>query len=149
METRACVLYGQEDVRIETRRDRLGRSAAGAGPYRRWRRLAGSDIHYYWEGGIGTIRVEAEPIIMGHEVAGTVEAVGDAVTRVRPGDRVAVCPSRPCGKCKFCLAGEQQHCLEMQFFGSAMRKPHTHGGFRDRLVAEIPVRTDGAGCFAR
>ncbi|HOM57499.1 MAG TPA: alcohol dehydrogenase catalytic domain-containing protein, partial [Candidatus Latescibacteria bacterium] len=51
--------------------------------------VCGSDIHYYWDGGIGTIRV-TEPIIMGHEVAGTVEAVGEKVTRVRPGDRVAL-----------------------------------------------------------
>ena len=134
METRACVLYAQEDVRIETRevgevgpQQVLVRVGAGG--------VCGSDIHYYWDGGIGTIRV-TEPIIMGHEVAGTVEAVGEKVTRVLPGDRVALCPSRPCGKCKFCLSGEQQHCLEMQFFGSAMRKPHTHGGFRDRMVVE-------------
>jgi len=134
MEARACVLYGQEDVRIETREvgevgptQVLVRIGAGG--------VCGSDIHYYWEGGIGTIRV-TEPIVMGHEVAGTVEAVGERVTRVRPGDRVAVSPSRPCGRCKFCLTGEPQHCLDMQFFGSAMRKPHTHGGFRDRLVAE-------------
>jgi L-idonate 5-dehydrogenase len=134
METRACVLHAQEDVRIENfavgdvgEQQVLVRIGAGG--------LCGSDIHYFWEGGIGTIRV-SEPIVMGHEVAGTVEAVGAKVTRVRPGDRVAVSPSRPCGKCKFCLAGEQQHCLEMQFFGSAMRKPHTHGGFRDVLVAE-------------
>jgi L-idonate 5-dehydrogenase len=134
MKTRACVLHAQEDVRIETLevgevgpRQVLVRIGAGG--------VCGSDIHYYWEGGIGTIRV-TEPIVMGHEVAGTVEAVGAEVTRVRPGDRIALCPSRPCGKCKFCLAGEQQHCLEMQFFGSAIRKPHTHGGFRDLLVAE-------------
>ena len=134
METRAYVLYAQEDVRVETRevgevgpQQVLIRIGAGG--------ICGSDIHYYWDGGIGTIRV-TEPIVMGHEVAGTVEAVGELVRRVRPGERVAVSPSRPCGKCKFCLAGEQQHCLEMQFFGSAMRKPHTHGGFRDRLVAE-------------
>ncbi len=134
METRACVLYKQEDVRIEKReigevgpQQVLVRIGAGG--------VCGSDIHYYWEGGIGTIRV-TEPIILGHEVAGTVEAVGDKVSKVKPGDRVAVSPSRPCGKCKFCLSGEQQHCLEMQFFGSAMRTPHTHGGFRDRLIAE-------------
>ncbi len=134
MKTRACVLHAQEDVRIETidvgdvgPRQVLVRIGAGG--------VCGSDIHYFWEGGIGTIRV-SEPIVMGHEVAGTVEAVGDKVTRVRPGDRVALSPSRPCGQCKFCLNGEQQHCLEMQFFGSAIRKPHTHGGFRDRLIAE-------------
>jgi L-idonate 5-dehydrogenase len=134
MKTRACVLHAQEDVRIETvevgavgPRQVLVRIGAGG--------LCGSDIHYYWEGGIGTIRV-SEPIIMGHEVAGTVEAVGSQVTRVSPGDRVALNPSRPCGKCKFCLEGLQQHCLEMQYFGSAIRKPHTNGGFRDLLVAE-------------
>ncbi len=133
MKTRACVLHAQEDVRIEERevgevgpRQVLVRIGAGG--------VCGSDIHYYWEGGIGTIRV-TEPIILGHEVAGTVEAVGDQVTRVRPGDRVAVCPSQPCGKCKFCLGGDPQHCLEMQFLGSAMRKPHTNGGFRDLMVA--------------
>ena len=134
MKTRACVLHAQEDVRIETC------EVGEVGPHQVLVRvgsggICGSDIHYYWEGGIGTIRV-TEPIIMGHEVAGTVEAVGSHVSRVRPGDRVALCPSRPCGKCKFCLAGKQQHCLEMQFFGSAMRTPHTHGGFRDYLVAE-------------
>ena len=141
MKTRACVLYAQEDLHIEER------EVGAVGPQQVLVRIGaggvcGSDIHYYWEGGIGTIRV-TEPIIMGHEVAGTVEAVGAEVTNVRPGDRVALSPSRPCNQCKFCLQGEQQHCLEMQFFGSAMRKPHTHGGFRDRLVAEafqcIPV----------
>lgn len=62
METRACVLYGQEDVRIENReigevgpQQVLVRVGAGG--------VCGSDIHYYWEGGIGTIRV-SEPIIM-------------------------------------------------------------------------------------
>ena len=76
MKTRACVLHAQEDVRIEERevgevgpRQVLVRIGAGG--------VCGSDIHYYWEGGIGTIRV-TEPIILGHEVAGTVEAVGSA-----------------------------------------------------------------------
>lgn len=134
METRACVLYAQEDVRIETR------EVGEVGPQQVLVRVGaagvcGSDIHYFWEGGIGTIRV-SEPIILGHEVAGTVEAVGGRVTKVKPGDLIAISPSRPCGKCKFCLSGEQQHCLEMQFFGSAMRKPHTNGAFRDRMVVE-------------
>ncbi len=132
METRACVLHAQEDVRIESRPvgdvgalDVLVRVGAGG--------LCGSDIHYYWEGGIGSIRVN-QPIILGHEFAGTVEAVGAEVTKVHPGERVAINPSHPCGKCKFCLAGEQQHCLEMQFLGSALRNPHTQGGFRDFIV---------------
>ena len=134
METRACVLHAQEDVRIETielgdvgPQQVLVRIGAGG--------ICGSDIHYFWEGGIGTIRV-TEPIVMGHEVAGTVEAVGRQVTRVKPGDRVGISPSRPCGRCKYCQEGLQQHCLEMQYFGSAMRTPQTDGAFRDRLIAE-------------
>jgi L-idonate 5-dehydrogenase len=132
MESRACVLHAKEDVRIEScPLEPVGPNQVmvrvGAGG------LCGSDIHYYWDGGIGTIRVN-EPIVLGHEFAGTVEAVGANVTKVRPGDHVAVNPSQPCGKCKFCQEGKQQHCLDMQFMGSAMRTPPTHGGFRDRLV---------------
>ncbi|MDK4718476.1 L-idonate 5-dehydrogenase [Rhizobium sp. CNPSo 3968] len=134
MKTRACVLHAQGDIRIEERKvGAVGDSQVlvrvGAGG------ICGSDIHYFWDGGIGTIRV-TEPIILGHEVAGTVEAVGASVGNVKPGDRVALCPSRPCGRCRFCQAGQQQHCLEMQFFGSAMRKPHCDGGFRDLIVVE-------------
>lgn len=134
MKTRACVLHAQGDIRIEERNvGAVGDSQVlvrvGAGG------ICGSDIHYFWDGGIGTIRV-TEPIILGHEVAGTVEAVGASVGNVKPGDRVALCPSRPCGRCRFCQAGQQQHCLEMQFFGSAMRKPHCDGGFRDLIVVE-------------
>lgn len=134
MESRSCVLHAQGDVRIETHqvgevgsKQVLVRIGAGG--------LCGSDIHYYWEGGIGTIRV-SEPIIVGHEVAGTVEAVGAEVTRVKPGDRIALNPSRPCGKCSFCLEGQSQHCTDMWFYGSAIRKPHSNGAFRDFIVAE-------------
>jgi L-idonate 5-dehydrogenase len=134
MKTRACVLHGKGDVRIETREignvgPKQVRVRVGAGG------LCGSDIHYFWDGGIGTIQV-SEPIILGHEVAGTVEAIGGEVANVKRGDRVALCPSLPCGHCRFCLIGQQQHCLEMQFFGSAMRKPHCNGGFRDEIIVE-------------
>jgi len=69
-------------------------------------------------------------------VAGTVEAVGNKVTRVKAGDRIALNPSRPCGKCKFCQAGEHHLCLDMWFYGSAMRTPHSQGAFRELIVAE-------------
>ncbi len=132
METRVCRLYGQKDIRIETdpvgepgSREVIVRMGAGG--------ICGSDLHYFQDGGFGPVRVR-EPIILGHEIAGTVEAIGDEVTTLRVGDRVAVNPSHPCGVCKFCSEGLLQQCLEMRFMGSAMRLPHEQGGFRDLLV---------------
>ncbi len=95
--------------------------------------ICGSDLHYYQHGGFGTVRIR-EPLIPGHEIAGEVAAVGAGVTRVAPGDRVAVDPSRPCRHCVYCLEGTPRHCLDMRFFGSAMRFPHVQGGFRETLV---------------
>jgi L-idonate 5-dehydrogenase len=97
--------------------------------------ICGSDLHYYHHGGFGTVRI-SQPMVLGHEVAGEVVAVGPAVTRVAVGDRVAVNPSLPCNACRFCLEGLQQHCLDMRFFGSAMRTPHVQGGFREMLVCD-------------
>lgn len=134
METRACVIHAEKDLRVEPVAvaepgdgEVLVRVGAGG--------ICGSDLHYYLHGGFGTVRVR-EPMVLGHEVAGTVEAVGSGVTALRRGDRVALNPSRPCGTCRFCQAGEQQHCLDMWFWGSAMRYPHSQGAFRDRIVIE-------------
>ena len=95
--------------------------------------ICGSDLHYYHDGGFGTVRVR-EKMALGHEIAGIVSAVGANVVAVKPGDRVAVNPSRPCNACRFCLAGEPRHCIDMLFFGSAMRFPHVQGGFREALI---------------
>jgi L-idonate 5-dehydrogenase len=97
--------------------------------------ICGSDLHYFHDGGFGTVRLR-EPMVLGHEMAGVVEEVGARVTHVRAGDRVAVNPSLPCGQCRFCLTGMANHCLEMRFYGSAMRFPHVHGGFREVLVCQ-------------
>lgn len=95
--------------------------------------ICGSDLHYYQHGGFGTIRIR-EPLIPGHEIAGEVAAIGPEVTRVAVGDKVAVNPSNPCGHCEYCLEGKPRHCLDMRFFGSAMRFPHVQGGFREVLA---------------
>jgi D-xylulose reductase len=56
--------------------------------------ICGSDVHYYTHGRIGPFVVEA-PMVLGHEAAGTVLAVGEAVTDLKPGDRVCMEPGIP------------------------------------------------------
>ncbi|PKR53798.1 L-idonate 5-dehydrogenase [Thalassospira marina] len=141
METRVCRLYGQQDVRIET--DHVEPLASGQVTVRIGAGgICGSDIHYFYEGGIGQIRVR-EPIILGHEVAGTVIAASDDVHNVSIGQKVALNPSHPCGKCQYCKKDLQQHCLDMRFFGSAIRLPHVQGAFRDVITVNaaqcVPV----------
>ncbi|WP_024706817.1 L-idonate 5-dehydrogenase, partial [Martelella sp. AD-3] len=97
--------------------------------------ICGSDLHYYNHGGFGDVRIR-EPMILGHEVAGTIAALGSGVSNFAVGDRVAISPSRPCNTCEYCLKGLQNHCLNMRFYGSAMPMPHIQGAFRETLVAE-------------
>ncbi|SDX44023.1 L-idonate 5-dehydrogenase [Litoreibacter albidus] len=98
--------------------------------------ICGSDLHYYQHGGFGAIKLR-EPMVLGHEVAGYVTALGDGVTALEVGQLVAVSPSRPCGDCKFCLSGQPNHCLNMRFYGSAMPFPHIQGAFRQVLNASV------------
>jgi L-idonate 5-dehydrogenase len=125
-------LHGQNDLRLETLDEPEAAAgevivAIGAAGF------CGSDLHYYSQGGIGTIRVR-EPIILGHEAAGTVVALGAGVEGLALGDVVAINPSHPCGHCRFCDLGQHQHCLNMRFKGSAMFLPHEQGFMRDRVA---------------
>ena len=129
---RAIVAHAAKDLRIEER------PVAPLGPDEisvriRFGGICGSDLHYYNHGGFGVVRLK-EPMILGHEIAGVVEAVGASCTRAKVGDRVAVSPSVPCNRCRYCLEGKQNHCLDMRFYGSAMRFPHVQGAFRESLV---------------
>lgn len=97
--------------------------------------ICGSDLHYYQHGGFGTVRIR-QALALGHEVSGIVEAVGAEVAHLKSGQRIAISPSRPCGQCRFCQAGQQNHCLHMRFFGSAMPFPHIQGAFSEQVVIE-------------
>jgi L-iditol 2-dehydrogenase len=78
--------------------------------------VCGSDIHYYATGRIGSLMVEY-PFTVGHECAGTVVEVGEAVTRVRAGSRVAIEPAMVCGTCDQCRAGRENTCRHNRFLG--------------------------------
>ncbi|MEE8455377.1 MAG: L-idonate 5-dehydrogenase [Limibaculum sp.] len=131
---KAIVIHGARDLRIEDR------SVPAISPGKVEIRIAvggicGSDLHYFNDGGFGAVRV-IDPMILGHEIAGVVTALGEDVRDVKPGDHVAVNPSRPCGACQFCREGKQNHCPDMRFYGSAMRRPHVDGAFREILIAD-------------
>jgi L-iditol 2-dehydrogenase len=78
--------------------------------------VCGSDIHYYVSGRIGS-QVVQYPFTVGHEGAGQVEAVGKGVTRVKPGDRIAIEPAMPCWECDQCRAGRPHTCRNLRFLG--------------------------------
>ena len=116
--------------------------------------ICGSDLHYFQHGGFGTVRIQ-EPMVLGHEVAGVIEEAGAAVRDFAPGERIAICPSRPCGSCRYCQLGLQNHCLDMRYYGSAMRMPHVQGAFRKEIVVDTSQAfrladgvSDGEGAMA-
>ncbi|OAQ90106.1 D-xylulose reductase A [Purpureocillium lilacinum] len=67
---------------------------------------------------------EESPLVMGHEASGTVHSVGSAVTRLKPGDRVAIEPGIPCRRCNRCKSGKYNLCPRMRF---AADLPKTDG----------------------
>ena len=86
----------------------------------RWTGICGSDVHYWVEGRIGQFVVES-PMVLGHESAGIVHAVGDKVTTLKEGDRVAMEPGIPCRRCVQCKDGKYNLCPDMAF---AATPPH-------------------------
>lgn len=97
--------------------------------------ICGSDLHYFQHGGFGTVRIK-EPMVLGHEVAGTIVQAARGAGAFATGQRIAISPSRPCGRCRYCQEGLQNHCLDMRYYGSAMRTPHVQGAFRQEIVVE-------------
>ena len=85
--------------------------------------LCGSDRHWLVEGGIGDAQVE-RPLVLGHEFAGTV------VSGPRAGERVALDPAMPCGRCAVCLAGQHNLCPDVAFAGHGA----TDGALRSMLA---------------
>lgn len=105
--------------------------------------ICGTDVHI-WHGDKGSAEV-TPPVVLGHELAGIVEAVGDKVSNQKVGEHVTVDPNRYCGKCRYCRTGKKQLCENLYAVGV-----NRNGGFAEycsvpedqcyRLNDEIPLR---------
>lgn len=112
----AAVLHGVGDLRVEERPvpepgpDEVLVAMRSVG-------ICGSDVHYLTHGRIGSFVVTA-PMVLGHESAGVVTAVGAGVTSLHPGDRVALEPGVPCRRCAACKIGRYNLCPDVRFFAT-------------------------------
>lgn len=82
--------------------------------------VCGSDMHFYLEECCAGTPA-AYPMVLGHEPAGEVVAVGEGVEGLKAGDRVAVEPAISCGGCEFCRAGRRNLCERVEFMGGIQR----------------------------
>ncbi|HYL45327.1 MAG TPA: NAD(P)-dependent alcohol dehydrogenase [Ktedonobacteraceae bacterium] len=128
MRNQAAVLYAPHDVRMEERpmpqlgpKDVLVEVKAVG--------VCGSDVHYYEHGRIGSYIVR-QPLILGHEAAGVIVAVGADVHQSRIGERVAIEPGIPDSVCKQCRAGHYNLCQNVHFFGT----PPIDGAFANYVT---------------
>lgn len=117
----AAVLHGISDLRVEA----IEMPIAGHGEVLISMRsvgICGSDVHYLDHGRIGSFVCKG-PMVLGHEASGVVLAVGPGVTSLKVGDRVAIEPGVPCGKCEQCRGGRYNLCPEVRFAAT----PPVHG----------------------
>ncbi|KAA0971105.1 L-idonate 5-dehydrogenase [Aureimonas fodinaquatilis] len=134
---RAVKIFAPEDLRVVdeplgTVAPGMVRVKFGAGG------ICGSDMHYFRHARTGDF-VVTSPLTLGHEVAGTIEALGEGVSGLAIGDRVAVNPSRWCGECPQCRAHRENLCENIYFMGSASKTPHMAGGFASSFDA-VPAQ---------
>lgn len=91
--------------------------------------ICGSDVHYYTHGAIGSFVVR-EPMILGHEAAGTVTEIGDEVESLRPGDRVCMEPGIPDPSSRAARLGLYNLDPAVRFWAT----PPVHGVLRSSVV---------------
>lgn len=124
---KVAVYHANDDVRIEQRpQPQLGPGellvrvrASG---------ICGSDVMEWY-------RRPRAPLVLGHEIAGTVEAAGEGVTRFTPGERVVATHHVPCNHCRFCLSDRHAVCATLH---STQFDP---GGFAE-FVRLTPIHVD-------
>ncbi|KAH9852343.1 GroES-like protein [Lenzites betulinus] len=127
----AAVLHGAKDLVFEERtlwpphqgQAQVAVMATG---------LCGSDLHYYAHGRNGDFVVQA-PLVLGHEAAGIITAVGPGVKHLVPGQRVAIEAGIMCNNCSYCAKGRYNLCKNMRFCSSAKTFPHADGTLQERM----------------
>jgi L-iditol 2-dehydrogenase len=92
--------------------------------------ICGSDVHGY----DGSTSRRIPPIVMGHEAAGVVAAVGTEVAAIAPGDRVTFDSTVYCAKCEFCLSGEVNLCEDRQVVGVSCGDYRRAGAFAEFIA---------------
>jgi (R,R)-butanediol dehydrogenase/meso-butanediol dehydrogenase/diacetyl reductase len=133
---RAARYHGREDIRLET----VAEPTVGAGDVKLrvlYAGICGSDLHEYYAGPVFTRAVDphpfsgvTNPVTLGHELCGEVVDVGAGVSRVAPGDLVAVEPVEICGECSECRSGRR--CTQYAIHGYT----RSSGGFSEYSVVK-------------
>ncbi|HEY1340948.1 MAG TPA: galactitol-1-phosphate 5-dehydrogenase [Bryobacteraceae bacterium] len=102
--------------------------------------ICGSDVH----GLDGSTGRRIPPLVMGHEAAGEVAAVGSQVHDLRPGDRVTFDSTIYCGECDYCRRGQVNLCDNREVLGVSPGPYRRHGAFAEyvtvprRIVYKLP-----------
>lgn len=98
--------------------------------------ICGTDLHAYR----GNQPYFTYPRVLGHELAGTIEQIGDNREGLRNGDQVSFIPYIHCGHCSACRSGKTNCCQHMKVLGV-----HTDGGMRERIAVPVSslIKTEG------
>jgi L-iditol 2-dehydrogenase len=128
---RVAMYYANNDVKLEE----TAKPVIGAGELLvrvEASGICGSDVMEWY-------RIHRVPLVLGHEIAGTVVESGKGVTRFKAGDRVAVAHHVPCGKCRYCMSGHETVC-------DTLRKTNFDpGGFSEYV--RVPKINVDSGVF--
>ncbi|MDD4879738.1 MAG: zinc-dependent dehydrogenase [Candidatus Omnitrophica bacterium] len=129
---RVAMYYGNNDVRLEEMPvPEIGQGevlirAASSG-------ICGSDVLEWY-------RINRVPLVLGHEIAGTIEKTGAGVINLKKGDRVAVSHHVPCNKCHYCLSGHETVC-------ETLRKTNFYPGGFSEFVRVPAVNIEQGGVY--
>ncbi len=131
---KAAVVYGENDIRL-TEVETPGPAPGQALVKVQASGVCATDVKILGGNGLP----KELPAILGHEVAGTVEELGEGVTGPKIGQRVAVYPIAACGECFYCQRGRHSLCLDQYGLGHGI-----DGGFAEYvLVPERIVKLGG------